>query len=298
MIQLPIDRALLQTNEESVHQVNLKQDLCKRILAEYERQEKIAQLITAEGRVRQTRIISADETQVVIILPDSVKVGFNDRILLVLYRESRKYVIQGFVKKLMFPKVVLAFADPRIQKRWPMNLDDPILQTTLSDKVTQALGQFKLKMVRRVDQEKEPGLLNIQEFICSDVQVSPKSKDDSAAPVTHFNEEKDVMEGIIQKNIPGRLHDLSVSGAAIIPQKGENMAQPGKIICLQFPMLSTHRSQGSLQTIKMTLFGIIRYRRPFMSGHQDIFGVKFIQSIDSQDFLEIIEQISQLKRGI
>jgi len=294
-------------NQQNIHQLNQPQKISKNILKEFEKRQKKIRIITEDGRSYMTHIISVNNFELVLRLPDALNIRFSNHVLLVFPSEGKDYVVQGFVKKIFLPIVVLSYADPRFGKRWKLEANLPLKMFPVADEMLDRFMKQTLKLIRRSDvirpgassdppaqktNEAPPPLatLAIEDVICSEVDVDPEPDDEKNVMVFDYEEVPDSDATMFQNDISGYLHDISPSGIAMLAKKGTNPGQAGGLVYLEFQDLLSRDRKAELQVFKLRLFGIVRYQRAFNAEGEQIFGIKFVKTIDDARFINFLEK--------
>ena len=295
-------------NQQNIHQLNRPQKISKNILKEFERREKKVKIITDDGMSYMTHIISVDNRELVIRLPDALKIRFKSHLLLVFPSAGKDYVVQGFVTKVFLPIVVLSYVDPRYGKRWSLPVEARVHLSPVSDEILKLFMEEQLRLIRRSDvirpsaasktaNEENNVTLAIEDVLCTDV-VLDKDPEAGEEIMVYDYEEAESFYGILSQNAtPGRIHDISPSGLAMLAEKGDALGQVGGLVSLEFHDLLSADPNAEIRIFKLRLFGIVRYQRPFESKAEQIFGIKFVKTIQDTRFLNFLEKTGYSPNG-
>lgn len=302
-------KVLNTMDQQNVHQLNRPQKISKNLLKEFEKREKRVKIITDDGMSYMTHLISVDSRELVIRLLDNLKIRFKSHLLLVFPSEGKDYVVQGFVKKVFLPIVVLSYVDPRYGKRWTLNTETQVHLSPVSDPVLTLFMNEDLRLIRRSDvirpaslsgrdgeaeeKEKVDVALAIEDVLCTDV-VFDEAPEDAQNVVVYEYEEADCSYSILSQSVTlGRIHDISPSGLAMIAKKGDTLGQVGGLVSLEFHDLLSKDQKSGVDVFKLRLFGIVRYQRPFDEEDEQIFGIKFVKTINDTRFLNFLEETAE-----
>lgn len=120
-----IAQSLNISSDFNVHQISHPKKINHKLFKEFERREKKIKIITADRKVHMTDLVRVDDNELVVRLPEYLKIEYDDHVLVIFETEGNDYVIQGFVKKILHPIVSLAYYDPRFGTRWQVDLAKP-----------------------------------------------------------------------------------------------------------------------------------------------------------------------------
>ncbi len=292
--------------QQNVHQLDRPQKISKNLLKEFEKREKRVKIITDDGMSYMTHLISVDSRELVIRLLDNLKIRFKSHLLLVFPSERKDYVVQGFVKKIFLPIVVLSYVDPRYGKRWTLNTETQVHLSPVPEQILTLFMNEDLRLIRRSDvtrpaassggnavsEEKEERTvaLAIEDVLCTGVVLDDTPEDAQNVVVYDYEEAEHFYSILAQSVISGRIHDISPSGLAMIAKKGNGLGQVGALVSLEFHDLLFKDEKSEIDVFKLRLFGIVRYQRPFNEEDEQIFGIKFVKTIYDTRFLNFLEK--------
>lgn len=280
-------------NHQNIHQVAHPQKMSKDILKQFEGQEKKVKIITDDGISCMTYLIRVNSRELSIQLSDEMKIRINSHLLIVFPCEGKDYVLQCIVSKVFLQTVVLSYADPRYTKRWTLHVET---QVSLSPVPEDMLGLFlkeDLRLIRRMaasSEGKDGGVLAIEDVLCIDVVLDNASADTQGVMVCDYKETDRFDDILAESVISGRIHDISPSGLGMLVKEGNKLAQVGGLVFLKFHDLLSEGRKLEIDTFKLCLFGIVRYQRIFGSKDEQIFGIKFVKTIQDARFLNFLEK--------
>ncbi|MEC4677520.1 MAG: hypothetical protein VST69_02045 [Nitrospirota bacterium] len=112
--------------------------------------------------------------------------------------------------------------------------------------------------------------------------------------VVYDYEEAESFYSILSQSVTlGLIHDISPSGLAMIARKGDTLGQVGGLVSLEFHDLLSKGQKVGIDVFKLRLFGIVRYQRPFDEEGGQIFGIKFVKTINDTRFLNFLEETAE-----
>lgn len=151
VVLIKISQALNKLQEHRVHQLSTPHKINKDILKDFERREKKIKVITEDKKTYMTHIVGFNHTELILRLPDSLKIHLSKHLLLIFPVDDKEYVVQGFVKKCFLPMVVLSYADPRLGKRWKPRTEETAFFCPVSEQTIDTLIKEKLQLVRLIE---------------------------------------------------------------------------------------------------------------------------------------------------
>ncbi len=305
-----IAQALNISSDYNVHQISHPKKINQKILKEFEQREKKIKIITGDRKIHMTDIVRVDANELVVRLPDCFNIGYADHVLVIFSAEGNDYVIQGFVKKILHPFVSLAYYDPRFGTRWRIDLAIPVSISLVPEVLVTLFRNRELQLVRRSEQinpeeearskelkkgkgvkQKMPVILTIEDIPCSNVELEPEPDQELDVLVFDYEEETRFVVSLSKYKTAVLIHDISVSGLAIVIPKGEEAPQVGRLVYIELPSLFSKNENAAIHEFKVRIFGLVRYKRQFNSEDSQVLGIKFAKTIKNTALLDLFEQI-------
>lgn len=106
-----------------------------------------------------------------------------------------------------------------------------------------------------------------------------------------YEEEEHFFLNISKNRRTVLIHDISMSGLAIILRKGEEGLEAGSLVYIELPSLFSKEEKARIDEFRIHIFGIIRYKRRFDSEDTQILGIKFAKTINDPELLNLFEKI-------
>ncbi len=273
-------------------------------------------IIADDYKVYSTYAVRVNEKELVLRLPDLLKVSLNSHLLVVFPTEEKEYVVQTFVQQVFAPMVVLAYADPRQGKRWRLNEGKEASLSVILEPISEQLITRNLHLVRLVDMihpEKtvaetgnasdvdtvgvsistdQRASLIMRDFICSSVDVVPEAEEGDSETVLDYQDDERINHEIAREKITGQIRDISPCGVAIIAQKGKRAITSNTLVSIDFSSFQISDKAYDFNEYKLTLYGIVRHVRALNTEDLQFFGIKFIKPNDDPRFLSLLAKIA------
>ncbi len=313
---IKVSRTLLNLKGLNMQQLSRPQKINSEILKGFLKREKKVMIIADDYTVYSTYAVKVSEKELVLRLPDLLKLSLNTHLLVVFPTDEKEYVVQTFVQQVFAPMVVLSYADPRQGKRWRLNEGKEAAISVISETISERLISRHLHLVRLVDRihpeksafEIENGndevsigvpisvdqhtSLIMKDFICSSVEVLPGTEAGDDEIVVDYQEDERIKNEIAGEQMNGQIRDISPSGFAVIARKGAREITLNTLVSIDFPPFQLSDQAYEFNEFKLSLYGIVRHIRDLNKKDLQFLGIKFIKANGDPRFLNLLEKIA------
>lgn len=311
---IKVAQTLINLKDLKMQQLSRPQKINPEILERFLKREKKVMIIADDYKVYSTFAVRASEKELVLRLPDLLKVGLNTHLLVVFPTDEKEYVVQTFVQQVFAPMVVLAYADPRQSKRWRLNGGKEASLSVVSEPISEQLITRNLHLIRLVvmvhpekpatENERDMSTvlstvntgqrvsLMVKEFICSEVHVAPEAVEGDDEIVLDYQEDERINTEIAREKIKGQIRDISPAGFAMIAEKGTRVIMLNTLVSIDFPPFQISDKSYEFDEFKLSVYGIVRHVRVLNKDGLQFLGIKFIKPNDDPRFLNLLAKIA------